>query len=200
MIATACSGEGCLAARDFKFKLDAVKLAYDPLTKLMPQVAQSDAYTFPWLAMSYIAQVEKKAGELYEWARAFVPKSTRDAVRMDKAAKLRIMPYMVAMMFAVRVQLDVYYIESAGVNNQERLKELQRSGDIVDQFTGTLETAVRVILYDSSLLEVALDYNLVLATCVTLKMALRAGIQTTLESEDASKMETMWDDGLSQIR
>lgn len=44
---------------------------------------------------------------------------------MDKADKLKLMPYLVAMAYAVRIKLDVYYVESSVVDKAERGEYLE---------------------------------------------------------------------------
>ena len=209
MIGDAGSEDSTSVVRDFKSRLDAVTLAYDPLTKRLLTAAESSgggsssssssssSFSFPMLAIRDAAKAEMHANMLYSWARTFMPKAE---AAMDKASKLRLMPYVVAMAYAVRVKLDVYYVESSNVNREERLEYLERSRSTVEQFLQVLQTAVRVTLRDSSLLDVALDYHLVLTTYIALMAALRASVQMILKSKDAPKTIAIWDDGLVGIR
>ena len=119
---------------------------------------------------------------------------------MDKAARLKMMLYVVAMAYAVRPKLDVHYVESRQVNKAERLEYLERSRNAVEQFMTILEVVVRTMLHDSSLLELALNYNLALTTYTTLKAALRASVEILLESKDVPKTIALWDNGLAEIR
>ena len=119
---------------------------------------------------------------------------------MDKTAKLKMIPYIVAMAYAIRVKLDTYYVESSGMDRTERFGYLERGRSMVDQFMEVVEVAVRVTLHDSSLLDVALDYCLALTTYITLIAALRASVAMMLESEDAPSPIAPWDDGLAGLR
>ena len=176
-------------------------LAYEPLTKKIIKAAEP-SYTAPFtsLALRDAAKVEKHAIELYSWARTFLPKDTAKHPAMDKASKLKLVPYVVAMAYAVRIQLDVYYVESSAVNKDDRLEYLERSRTVVERFVDVLQVAMNVTLSDSSLLDVAMDYHLALTTYITLMAALRASVQIMLTPKDAPKTTALWDDGLAGIR
>ena len=200
LIAAASVEPSPRAVRDFKSKLDAVRLAYEPLMEQMLEVAKSDAHTFPQFAATDATKAEIHANILYSWARTYVPQDADSPATMDKTAKLNMMPYIVAMAYAVRVKLDVHYVESRGMIEAERHEYLKRSSNVVEQFMATLELAMRAMLHDSGLLEVALDYHLALTTCVTLKAAMRASVQMILGSHDVPRTTVLWDDGLAEIR
>ena len=112
MIAAAYNEHSARAVRDFKSMVDAVKLTYEPLTERMLKAAKSSASTLPKFALRDAAKAEMHANTLYSWARTFLPKETDNLAGMDKAAKLRMIPYVVSMAYAVRVKLDVHYVES----------------------------------------------------------------------------------------
>ena len=65
LIAAASVEPSPRAVRDFKSKLDAVRLAYEPLMEQMLEVAKSDAHTFPQFAATDATKAEiKQAVEL----------------------------------------------------------------------------------------------------------------------------------------
>ena len=200
MIRAADNEHSARAVRDFKAKLDSAALAYEPLTERIIKAAEGGSGKFPSFALRDAAKAETNANALYSWARTFVPKDTDNQAGMDKAAKLRMMPYLVAMAYAVRIKLDVYYVESGGIDKSERLEYLERSRSTVDQFMGILEVAVGTMLNNSGLLEVALDYHLALTTYVAISTALRSSVQMMLAPKDMPEMIKAWDDGLTPIR
>lgn len=199
-IAAAYNEEDSRTVREFKSKINSAKLAYDTLTEQMRKAAKKNTQTFTRFALKDAEKTEKQAIELYAWARTFLPGATDGPVNMDKTAKLKMMPYIVAMAYAVRAKLDVYYVESTRVEQAERSQYLERSRNTVEQFMEVLEVAVRAMLDGSSLLELALDYHLMMVTYVTLKAALQASVQLILESEDVPETTVLWDDGLAGIR
>ena len=204
MIAAADADDSARVVRDFKSKLDAATLAYDPLTKRLLTAAKggSSSSSFPGLALRDAAKAEMHANMLYSWARTFVPTDTsgQAGMNMDKAAKLKMVPYIVAMAYAVRIKLDVYYVESSGVVKAERHEYLERSCSTVEEFLKVMQVAMYVTLRNSSLLDVALDYHLALTTYATLTAALRASVQMLLKPRDAPRTIATWDDGLEQVR
>ena len=198
MIAAADSEDSPRAARDYRSKVDAVTLAYAPLAERILKATEHDSGVFSRLALRDAAKAEKQAIELYSWARTFIPKNA--TVARDKAAKIMTVPYLVAMAYAVRVKMDVYFVESSGASKSERLEYLERSRKTAEQFTEALSVAVRVVLNGSSLLDMALDYNLVLTTYITLKAAVQANVQMLLKPKDVPQTIALWDDGLSGLR
>ena len=198
MIAAADKGDDARVVRDFKSKVETATLAYEPLVGRIIMAASSDSRSFPPLALRHAAKAEMNANALYAWARSFVPTTSESS--MDKAARMKLMPYIVAMAYAVRVKLDVYYVESSGVDRTERLEYLERGRNTVDQFIEIVKVAVRVTLHDSSLLDVALDYHLAITTYITLMTALRASVTMLLTPKEAPGMIALWDDGLVGIR
>ena len=200
MIAAAVGDQDARAVRDFRSKVDALTLAYEPLTRRLVKAAESRPIAFPALALRDALRAEMNANALYTWARTYVPTETDVRTERDKAAKLQMMPYIVAMAYAVRVKLDVYYVESSGVDRAERLEYLERGRNTVEEFVATIKVALRVTLCDSSLLEVALDYHLALMTYMALMAAMRATAQMMLQPSDAPRTIALWDDGLDKIR
>ena len=202
MIAAADRGgdDNGRVVRDFKSRVETVTLVYKPLVERIVKASNSGSRGFSNLALRDAAKAEISANTLYSWAGSFVPTNTNSQSSMDKAAKLKIMPYIVAMAYAVRVKLDAYYVESSGVDRTERLEYLERSRNTVEQFIETVKVAVRVTLYESSLLDVALDYHLALTTYIMLMAALRASVATLLTPKDTPKSIAPWDDGLAGLR
>lgn len=200
MIAATGDGQSTRDVRDFKSKIDAVTLAYEPLAEQMREAAKLDASTFPQFVLRDAAKAEMHANALYSWARTFFPKDTSTHVDASKMDKLRMMPYVVAMAYAVRVKLDVHYIEGSATSAAERPEYFKRSRDIVDRFMAVVGMAVRSMLSDSSLLDVALDYHFALETYIALMTALQASLQAILKPKDAPGTIALWDDGLSQLR
>ena len=200
MIAAIIEDQDARTARDFRSRVEALTLAYEPLTQRLVKAAESRPIAFPAQALRDALRAEMNANALYTWARTYVPTETDVRTERDKAAKLQMMPYIVAMAYAVRVKLDVYYVESSGVDRAERLEYLERGRNTVEEFVATIKVALRVTLCDSSLLEVALDYHLALMTYMALMAAMRATAQMMLQPSDAPRTIALWDDGLDKIR
>lgn len=200
MIAAADTNVSAQSVRDFKSRIDSVTLAYGPLANKIIKAGEQGGATFTPLALRDAAKVEKHAIELYSWARTFLPKDSAIQAATDKASRIKMVPYVVAMAYAVRIQLDVYYVESSGVDKADRLEYLERSNNVVEQFIEVLKVALKVMLGESSLLEVAMDYHLALTTYVALAVALRVSAQMMMAPQDVPKTIALWDDGLSGIR
>ena len=201
------------SVRDFKSKMDATTLAYEPLAERLIQAAASrgdggdgsSSSKLSNVALRDAAKAEMHANTLYSWARTFIPKLTSSSSgggggTISKGAKLHMLPYLVAMAYAVRVKLDVFYVEGSVVNKAERLEYWERSRTVVEQFVSVLQGAVRVTLGDSSLLDVAIDYHLALTTYIVLMATLRKSVQMMLAPHDAPKAIQLWDDGLAELR
>lgn len=201
-IAAAGNADSTPAARVFKSKIDALTLAYEPLAQKIIDAAKSDSssITFASQALKDANRAEKHAIELYSWAREFIPQDADTQADMDKTAKLKLIPYLVAMVYAVRVQLDVQYVDDHKSTRAERQGYLGRSRNIAEQLLAILAMAMRTLLQDSSLLEVALDYHIALTTCVESIKALRKCVQMMLAPSSVRESTELWDDELSEIR
>lgn len=200
MISASNNSDGARIARDFKSRLDLVTLAYEPLAKRFIKVAESDTLRFPPFAAKDAAKAEVQANALYAWARTFVPNENSNLADLDKLAKLKMMPYLVAMAYAVRVKLDVHYVEGSMLDRADRMEYLERSRNVVDEFVVLLRVAVNAILAKSSLLEVALDYHLALSTYLMLIATLRKSAQMMLAPTMSPGTVQVWEDGLSRVR
>ena len=73
MAAAAGRGKDARVAHDFRTKVKAETLAYEPLAKRIVKAANDDSRSFPELAMEDAAKAEMNASVLYSWARSFVP-------------------------------------------------------------------------------------------------------------------------------
>ena len=186
--------------RDFKARLDSLTLAYEPLVDRLLSAAESGANTLPKFALRDAMRAESQANTLYSWARTFVPKDVANQTAMDKTTKIKMMPYIVIMAYAVRVKLDVHYVESTSVVKAEKAEYLERSRKVVDEFVALLRVTTNAILDTSSLLDVAIDYHLALGTYIALMAALRKSVQMLLTPADAPQPVALWDDGLADIR
>ena len=200
MVATADDRHCAQAVRKFKAKLDLVTLAYEPLTERIISAAGSATRKFSSLALRDARRAEAQANMFYLWARTLIPKDTDIWVQRSKASKLKLMPYFVVMAYAVRVKLDVFYVESCGLGRTEQLEYRERSRRVVEELTGILDAEMATVVTNSSLLDVALDYHLTLATYIALKAALQKSLQIMLAPEEAPRAIQVWDDGLSHLR
>ena len=201
MIATVDTKDCDQSVREYKSKLGSVAMAYEPLIRRFTNAAESDSHEFPASAAKDAAKVEAQANVLYSWASTFIPRHTGDSrARLSKQAKLEMMPYLVAMAYAVRVKLDVHYVEGGVAAESEKAEYMDRSRSLVDQFNAQLRTAMDMMLQKSSLLDVALDYNLALMTYALLMETLRKSVLIMLAPQNPPGVIETWDDGLSDIR
>ena len=202
MIAAVDRDDSAHVVREFKSRVGSLTLAYGPLTnKIINAAAENETSILAGaVAQKDAGKAEAQANALYAWAGTFLPKDLPNRVNIDKASKLKMMAYAVAMAYAVRIKLDVFYVESHGVPEADRREYLERSRSTVEKFMQVLGAAMRVLLSGASLLEVAVDYHLALTTYVALKEALQASVQMMLAPRDAPRTIALWDDGLSEIR
>lgn len=192
------------SVRDFKSKLEATTLAYEPLAeRLIKTVSATGSNKLSNVALRDAAKAEMHANTLYSWARTFIPKHSSNSgsqTAITKAARLQMMPYIVAMAYAVRIKLDVFYVEGSAVDQAERLEYWERGRSVVEQFKSAAQNALRALLIDSSLLDVAIDYHLALTTYTALMATLRKSVQTLLATDDVPETIQLWDDGLAKLR
>lgn len=190
--------------REFKERIDSIMLAYEPLVEKITRAAESEDRKFSSFSSKDASKAEAMANALYAWAGTFVPREYDGLVSLNKNAKLALLPYLVAMAYAVRVKLDAHYVESSFVVKKERVEFLERSRGTVRKFLFLARMVLNSILESSSLLEVALEYHLALTTYVALTVTLRKSLQLMLEPCDtpngALRTAQAWDDGLSGIR
>lgn len=192
------------SVRTFKENIDAIILAYEPLVERIARAAEGADRKLPTFASKDASKAEGAANSLYAWAGTFVPKEPGSLENLDKHAKLALVPYLVAMAYAVRVKLDAHYVEGSLLDKKERAEYLERSQRTVEKFTVLARTVINSILKSASLLEVALDYHLALKTYVALMASLQKSLEMILAPgdtpSDAPRTAQMWDDGLSGIR
>ena len=112
------------------------------------------------------------------------------------------MPYIVAMAYAVHVRMDARVIKSHSIADKaERKRYLERCHRTIDDFVKLLRSAILATVTDTSLLEIALDYYLALETYVMLILSLQASVKMTTSPEPVTGAKIKaWDDGLSKIR
>ena len=201
LIKAAADGDGAESIRELKSKLDSVALAYKPLTDWIVQAAESGRREFPPAALTDAAGAEAQADGVYFWARSLVSECAANPAGVGRIAKLKMMPYLVAMAYTVRVKLDACYVESIALPRPEGSGTcLERSRNAVSEFAAAVRTAVDVMLSESSLLEVALDYHLELSVYATMVVALQKSVEMLLSPDNPPEIPTQWDDGLSNIR
>ncbi|MEM7555704.1 MAG: hypothetical protein AAF378_16705 [Cyanobacteria bacterium P01_A01_bin.84] len=141
------------------------------------------------------------ATQLYYWAETFVPSDQKELENMSKDARFHVMPYLIAMAYAVRVKADAYAVESDTIDNaDDRAAYLKRSRKIVDEFIEVLKFTADVLTTNASILDIALDYYLPLSAYLTAITSLRAGTDALLIPTYKHKIVGAWDDGLSRIR
>lgn len=192
------------SVRDFKSKLEATNLAYEPLAeRLVKAPNATDSNQLSNVALRDAAKAEMHANTLYSWARTFIPKHSSNSssqAAMTKSTRLQMMPYIVAMAYAVRIKLDVFYVEGSAVDKAERLEYWKRGRSVVEQFRSVVQNALQALLIDSSLLDVAIDYHLALTTYTALMETLQKSVQILLAPDDTPKAIQLWDDGLAELR
>lgn len=101
LIETMPNKDAARAARELKAKLDTLTLAYDPLIKDIVKAAESERRQLSTLVSRDAERAESSVNAIYVWANTFVPNSTRNAAAVSKQAKLKMMPYVVAMAYAI---------------------------------------------------------------------------------------------------
>ena len=71
----------------------------------------------------------------------------------------------------------------------------------MDEFDQVLQSALTAVTAQTTLLQIALDYHQLIATCLTLSVTLRASADMMLEPEAREhKKIVLWNDGLASIR
>ena len=153
------------------------------------------------LAESNAEKVEYRADELYAWSKTFLPDMSSP---LSRVSKVSIMPYILSMAYAIRVKLDTVASRIVLMGDEEGTESLELIGKDVEAFIQVLQSALKAIIRDTGLLEVALDYYMPLAILATLIQALKiAPISPRLSDSDwhlEGEAIAVWDDGLSGIR
>ena len=185
-------------ARELQAKLATLTQAYDPLVEDVIKLAEGRHRGLSSFAKEDAGNAELRAGDLYSWASTFLP-GTNQA--LSRSARLEMMPYIVCMAYAVRVKLDAHLLRSHLLPRSKRAQYLQRAVRVVEDFVQVLNQALSAVTASSSLLDVALDFELPVATYATLITTLRDNVQEMLLLGRGMPSEiAMWDDGLSGIR
>lgn len=186
-------------ARDLKGKMNSLSLAYGPLVDTFIKSAEHSTQCLSEIAKEDAYMAIMRADDLYAWAETFLPNKSQ--ATLSRWAKLELMPYVVAMAYAVRVKMDAHLVQSKLLSESSEAQYLQRNYAIVDDFISVLQPAIVGLISNTSLLEIALDYHQPLATYVTLIETLRTSAQLMLPLfESTPEKIAVWDDGLSGIR
>ena len=197
-ISTIRDVEATRTAREFRAKLNSITLAYDPLVEEIAGLVEDRNHSLSDFVKEDADKAEMRADDLYSWASAHLPSTSQAA--LHKRTKLELMPYIVCMAYAVRVKMDAYLVRSRLLPETRRAAYLQRATGIVDNFVRVLGPALIAVMANTSLLDVALDYHLPIATYLMLIMTLRNSAQSMVSPETESSQVEPWDDGLSGIR
>ena len=187
-------------ARDFKRRLDSLTVKDDRMCEDMMDAAQNQG-RYPEYAKDQAKDAMESAEDLYIWAHAMLPDGMDENTTMTRQRKLQIMPYIVAMAYAVRVQVDAYMVKSHFFASDVDQKKFIKMGHrIVDKFMDLLQSAVKALVAETCLLEIAMDYQLPLGTYLTLMQSLCGSIKSLSSPESIREKAAEWDDGLSCIR
>ena len=118
-----------------------------------------------------------------------------------KRARLRAMPCIVMMVASARAKLDAlllkyYTADEPGERDGEHLKNIR---SLVSGLIDDLKLAIENLVANTSLLDIALDYQLPLGAYCTFIQSFMASIDA-LPNNPAPAVVDVWDDGLSAIR
>ena len=201
VIASIKDAEAVWTAREFKAKLKTLTLAYDPLIEdMLSSTGDASDQSLSEFLKDDAHLAIMRADELSAWVDTFLPSAAQEAA-MSRRGKLELMPYIVAMAYAVRVKLDAHLVKSSLLPKAKRGAYLQRILAVVDEFVRVLQRALLGVVSDTSLLDIAINCQQPLATYVTLITTLRVTADTMLAPEDAPPKDVaLWDDGLADIR
>ena len=190
------------AAREYKAKLDKLTMAYNPLIKDVIRAAENEGRQFSNIVSRDAGRAESSADEIYAWAKTFVPNSVRATATVSKQTKLKMMmPYVVAMAYAIRVKLDAHLAESNMMDDDDRDEFLERTCSTVEEFIAVVQAVTGMIIEDASLLEYALDYCLPLTTYFKVTDTMQRSVDSIMRApEEEAAAAAEWDDGLSALR
>lgn len=190
-----------------------VKLAYNQLAVDIAKAAgmrtnQQSRILADNVAQKNATEADREARYLYAWATTRLPNVYRGdrygrSTGMSKQEKLRAMPYLVAMAYAVRVRMDARMVESHSLRDKDhRRRHSASSREDVNNLTDLLRAALMATVRDTSLLEMALDYHQAVRTYAVLINKMEQSVQKIGEIPQAIEEEELqaWDDGLSDIR
>ena len=176
--------------RDFYVKLDLLAKKYHPTLKAvackgdLPQYLKDD-----------IKEIKRRAEELYSWAKLHLSEKS-------KLTAMRNMPYVVAMAFAARAEMDAYIAESEMASCEES-KEffLNQCRELANKFLRVVVGQITTLFGDSTLLDVAFDLHTYLGVYITLIKSFQASLDLLTEAGTADYEDVYsWDDGLAPLR
>lgn len=194
--------EAAETARNFKTKVRLLSFAYHSLIRNLVQNAEGVDRKFSSFAMESAAKAELRAEEMYAWLEGFIPDSSQSWLNMGKQDKMSLMPYIVAYAYAVRVMIDARLVMGHNIECEAAQRaHIDECRQIISKFMRVLRAAVMAIVSGTSLLEIAVDYNLPLAAYVMLITSMQASEQALIEPHTMALGRVQaWDDGLSEIR
>ena len=189
------------AARKFMQKKGLVEMSYKEVCNDIIQAARRVDGRFMSTAKDNAVIAETRADELYIWARGFIPSGISSPVGLDRQGKIDMMPYIMAMAFAVRVRVDARKVRTSSIeDDSDRMSFSERTRGIIDELISVIRSAIVALVSNTSLLEIALDYHEQLAAYVNLIAGLEASEQSMSAPEERPDNDILWDDGLSEIR
>lgn len=175
---------------DFYVKLDMLAKKYHTTIKAV--VCKGE---FPQYLKDDIKEIKRRAEELYSWAKLHLSEKPKLAVMQN-------MPYIVAMAFAVRAEMDACIAESEmAVCTESKDFFLNRCRELGNKFLKVVVGQLSALFGDSTLLDVAFDLHTHMGVYVTLIKSFRASLEL-LEAADTAEYEDVysWNDGLAPLR
>lgn len=176
--------------RDFYVKLDMLAKKYHPALKAVACKGE-----FPQYLKDDIKEIKRRAEELYSWAKIHLSEKS-------KLAAMQNMPYVVAMAFAVRAEMDACIAESEMATCTESKDFfLNQCRELGNKFLRVVMGQITTLFSDSTLLDVAFDLHTHLGVYVTYIKSFQASLEL-LKATDTAEYEHIysWDDGLAPLR
>lgn len=180
-------------AEEFYAKQETLKKMYNGM---IDDIASGRPYSSH--AKDSARDAQKTAIDFCSWTKAHLLKS-------DRAELIKNFPFIVAMAFSVRVEMDSLIIQSEmEKNDKEKEPFMSRIRRSEKELIETLFNQLCGLVKSSSLLEIAFDLHVYVATYITLIKSFRASL-SLLPSSSSTRQELPcgihdWDDGLSPLR
>lgn len=175
-------------ARALHTKLEVVMNTYNVVLE-----AVVPGKSYPGYVKDDAKEAKRNARELYAWAKSHL--SAR-----SKKAKLQNLPYVVAMAFAVRVEMDACIIESEMMARiEDQISHLERSWKGVEKFMRVVMRQVVEVTMSTSLLEIAYHFRLHVATYMTLMRSFRASMVALSSPHISLDDICTWDSGPPEV-
>ena len=187
--------------QDFQEKQQYLEDAYKKVRKDKQMAASTTDKQFLLFAGENALKCEMRGEDLYKKAKDFLLGAIYSEASLSKQKKRALFPYIEAMASATRAIVDSRQVRGRSIEDDAFRNEfLQEISALVSECTSFIRSAIMATASNTSLLEMALDYNSLIEDYFSLIKDLQACEPTTSTPGESPSSGSTWTDGLSAIR